>query len=297
MTHLRVRPEHWFNAAERGDVVQLDRWVRGGVLKHRFDPTTVEATPGSGRPSFPRLLNKKGESALIVALRHYRVEYALRLLAVAKFPPSSADPVAAFQRLVCIRDARAPLAELAASLIEQGHLPQGEKDSETPLAVAVQTGNWRAVKLLLSLGVRPADNPAALKAVFSVGHIGTVEAFLAAGIRADQPCGPHGEYPLMYAAAMWMPNDNAENSDRRRTVRTLVQAGADPAAEMEERDGTRITAEEFLFLRASGPARPINASSAEGLALAAFREEVAAGRALRLAGALSMPSIRSRHRI
>ena len=86
-----VSREQWFEAAKTGDLAALERWHKAGVLKaQRFDPHSVTARAGEGRPSLARLVNgnQQGDlDALDTALFHYHIAYAIRLLELERFPP------------------------------------------------------------------------------------------------------------------------------------------------------------------------------------------------------------------
>lgn len=157
---LKVRPDHWFTAASRGDLARLDRWHRGKVLGHRFEPSRVDALPGQGRPTFFRLLDKHGHTALLVALSAYRADYAVRLLELGPMPGAlKGGPSGAFGLVARIQDPTMPLERLVELLVSQGHdVNECPNGGDSPLTVAAQSGNLRAVRLLLTAGA--SLNPA-----------------------------------------------------------------------------------------------------------------------------------------
>lgn len=280
---LKVRPEHWFSAAARGDVAQLDRWVRGKVLSHRFEPTRVNALPGPGRPTFFRLLDKQGDTALMAALRAYRAEYAVRLLELGAVPGAlMGGPAGAFGLVARIQDPHLPLERLVELLVSQGHdLDECPAGGDCPLAVAAQLGNVPVLKLLLAAGasVNPRHGDLPLCAAVSVCAPQAVECLLAAGANPNRENTNDKQLPLVSVVAGWgsKAKDSELDSPRRNVARQLLAAGADPDWQYVESTGERLTVRDFL---------PNNAE-----ARAAFEADCAWAVSQRLSQHLPRPSL------
>lgn len=259
-TPLKVRPEHWFSAAEEGDVEQLERWHRRKVLTHRFDPSRVRALPGPGRPGFFRLLNQRGETALTVALKAFRAEYAIRLLELGGIHASQMKGQQAAFGLFCrFADGNLPLEKLGRLLLEQGHdLEAYIASKSSPLSYACHNANASMVKVLLDLGAcvePPAKNSPLCEAMgaHTYAHesyssrLEVVRFLLEAGADPNRKSPTTHDTPLIALALSC--DDSTDNASQdsvfRQILRMLLLAGANPEKEHRE-DDQLVFARDFL---------------------------------------------------
>lgn len=277
-----VSREQWFEAAKTGDLAALERWNKAGALKaQRFDPQSVTARAGEGRPNLARLVNgnQQGDlDALDTALFHYHIAYAIRLLELERFPPV-ANPAlfTPLERAGSLPNARLEDIERRVGLLmDQGHHLDLHWTQKTPLEMAIAAGHVDRVELFLRLGADPTQSRhqnalyTAVNTVCGQDNIslGVVSALLDAGVDPNAVGGDASftTTPLMYVAASW-----SNLRERHRDIAALLlRAGADPDLALSTERGDiekKMKAEDYL----TSP-----------LLLEAFREEVARARAWRL---------------
>lgn len=256
---IKVTPEHWFKAAAEGNINQLERWHKAGVLKHRFDPASVKASAGEGRPSFMRLINGNNEDALLCALRCKRLEYALRLIELERFPQNKQHFTSAFHLMADIKDPSLPYERLIELLKTNGHdinmVPAGKQMSsvstnsgETALGHAISTNHEVLALLLIKHGAdfkhrSSMQTPLVLavkQACFPV-----VKCLLDHGVDPNEYSGSGKAKgtAISYVTVLWEKKDDDEGSSRRRILEVLLDAGGDPLLSLRDDDNSIVPRE------------------------------------------------------
>lgn len=256
---IKVTPEHWFKAAVEGNINQLERWHKAGVLKHRFDPGSVKSSPGEGRPSFMRLINGNNEDALLCALRCKRLEYAVRLIELERFPQNREHFTSAFHLMANIRDPSLPYEKLIELLKKQGHdinmMPAGKQISsvetnsgETALGHAIATNHETLALLLMKHGAdynRLSSLQTPLVLAVKQASFPVVKYLLDQGVDPNvySGSGRAKGTPISYVTVLWEKKDDEEGSSRRRILEALLDAGADPSLSLRDDDSKSASRE------------------------------------------------------
>lgn len=241
-----VTPDQWFKAATSGDIDQLQRWHKAGVLKkQRFEPDQVVFKPGAGRPSLARLLTQTpdGQSAdaLQMALDSRETRYAIALLewggANVEPVPNSTFPshmeLVGKQFLEKNWCTEADIRHLVRLLNHQG-LSLNLYNKQPALQHALDHCDALLVKLLLELGADPnlGKQGSPLASFIQTSHLTTrnaipiVKALLEHGADPNGLCKTSNSTgtPLLFAAVFW----DEPHDPYRQLIQILLESGADP---------------------------------------------------------------------
>lgn len=262
---LTVTPSQWFQAAINGDVEQLQRWHKAGVLKkQRFEPDQVSAKSGDGRPTLARLVTTIDDGpqvdALQVALEHRQTRYAIALLELsgisAQPAPGSSSPSPMelvgkqfVEKNLCTQE---HIRLLVTLLSKQGLSLNQSYQKQSALEHALDQRDVLLVKLLLELGADPNQGKHGNVLASYIHscpfsqpkHLALVDALLQWGADPNGTCqvGNLSSTPLVLAAALWTKVDDPHH----QLVRTLLAAGADPDLAIATAPGKTETAGDLI---------------------------------------------------